>query len=449
MNLTRRGLMQSVAAPFLMQRRAAAPRRPNIVLVLAADFGAWMAGCYGNQEIRTPHIDRLADAGTRMAQCFVCTPAEAPSRATLFTGRTPRRHGLEDAPEGAAQAPPALANAAMISDLLAAAGYRCGFVGRWAMGNDRKPGRGFEYAAVLEGDPAENVQFSVNGSSVSENLFITEILTKYATNFFAEQKKKDKPFFLAVSHPGAGAAPAGLPQRYLDMYREARFASFGIQPAAPNAVRGREYLEDPLPALRRCAAAASALDDHVGALHRRILELGLFDSTLFIFTSVTGMLLGQHGLWGGGRASDPVNMYEEAVRVPMIWSWPGRIPVQSVRPELVSLYDFLPTVCEAAGVEPPAGPNLCGRSYLPLVMQRPLPKKQPWPDLVFGQYLDTEMARDKYYKLVVRESGKGPGELYDIRKDPRERVNLYSDAGFSTVRAALEKRLAAWREACA
>ena len=448
MELTRRGLMEIMAAPWLMQRRAAAPQRPNIVLVAAADFGAWMAGCYGNQEIRTPNIDRLADAGTRMAHCFACTPAEAPSRATLFTGRTPRRHGFEDAPEGAAQAPPASGSGAMVSGLLAAAGYRCGFVGRWGPGSGKNPGHGFEYAAVLEGDPSENLQFSVNGSAVSENGYLTEILTKYAANFLSEQKK-DKPFFLAVSHPGAAPPSAGLPQRYLDMYRDARFASFGIQPAAPNAARGREYLDDPLPALRRCAAAATALDDHLGALHRKILELGLFDNTLFVFTSVTGVLLGQHGLWGGGRASTPVNMYEEAVRVPMIWSWPGRIPVQGVRPELVSLYDFLPSVCEAAGVTPPAAPDLCGRSYLPLVMHRPLPKKQPWPDLVFGQYLDTEMARDKYYKLVVRDSGKGPGELYDIRKDPRERVNLYSDPGFSTVRSALEKRLAAWREACA
>jgi arylsulfatase A-like enzyme len=129
----------------------------------------------------------------------------------------------------------------------------------------------------------------------------------------------------------------------------------------------------------------------------------------------------------------------------MIWSWPGRVPVQAVRPELVSFYDFLPTVCDAAGLQPPAGRNLCGRSYLPLATNRPLPKKQPWRDLVFGQFRNTEMARDNYFKLILRDEGQGDNELYDIRRDPREMKNLYDDPGVSTVRDRLAAQLAQWR----
>ncbi|GIU78768.1 MAG: arylsulfatase A family protein [Bryobacteraceae bacterium] len=453
MELTRRGLMASVAGPFLMQRRAAGPR-PNIVLVLADDLAAWMTGCYGNREIRTPNIDRLADAGTRMAQSFVCTPVCSPSRATLFTGRTPRQHGIQDfltdnpvaEPEQGQKAPPeSFAREIMISDVLAGAGYRCGYVGKWHMGGDEKPGHGFEFTATLLGQRYENPRLSVQGSPVSEKGYLAEILTKYASDFI-DRQQKDRPFFLTVAHLNPHLPYDGHPQRYYDMYRDARFETFGIQPAAANALREKKYLEDPVPHIRKCAASVTALDDQVGALHRKLMEKGLFDNTIFIFTSDNGFLLGRHGLWSKGHASHPINMYEEVMRVPMIWSWPGRIPVQAVRPELVSFYDFLPTLCEAAGVEPPNDRNLCGRSYLSLLLNQPLPRKNPWPDLVFGHFRYTEMARDKYYKLVVREPGTGPGELYDIRKDPNERVNLYQDAGFTTVRTRLEKRLAEWRE---
>jgi len=454
MELTRRGLFGSIAAPWLMQRRGVAAARPNIVLVLADDLAAWMTGCYGNREIRTPNIDRLADAGTRMAQSFVCTPICSPSRATLFTGRTPRQHGIHDfltenpasdPPQGQAAPPPSFEREVMISDLLAGAGYRCGYVGKWHMGNDALPGHGFRFTATIRGRKYQDPDLNVNGGTVSEKGYLAEILTKYASAFIDEQGK-NSPFFLTVAHLNPHTPYDGHPQRYYDMYRDVRFESFGIQPAAPNSLREREFLEDPVPNIRRCAASVTALDDQVAALQKKLLERGLFENTIFIFTSDNGFLLGRHGLWSKGHASNPINMFEEVMQVPMIWSWPGRIPVQAVRPELVNFYDFLPTLCEAAGVDPPKDRNLCGRSYLPLLMNRPLPRKHPWPDLVFGHFRYTEMARDKYYKLVVREPGTGPGELYDIRKDPRERVNLFDDPGYSTVRARLEKRLAEWRE---
>ncbi|MCS7044124.1 MAG: sulfatase-like hydrolase/transferase [Bryobacteraceae bacterium] len=445
MQMTRRGLMESIAAPLLLQRRAAA-QRPNIVLVLADGLPAWALGCYGNQEIRTPQIDRLAAAGTRMALFFASAPAGPPSRATLFTGRAPRQHGVTDLPEGEGQAPAAFAKEVLISDLLAGAGYRCGFAGLWGMGPAAgKPGHGFEFAAVLRSLSHEDPRLAVDGSEVQEKGYLPEILTKYAADFLARQQK-DRPFFLVVSNLGPGGPLDGHPKRLLDLYASANFASFGIQPAAGNAAQGREHLDNPLPALRRYAAAVTALDEQAGALHRKILELGLFENTLFLFTSTHGALLGRHGLWGAGRASKPANLFEESIHVPMIWSWPGRVPTHSVRPELAGAADLLPALCEAAGVEPPGNRRLCGRSFLPLVMNRPMPKKDPWPDIVFAEFEDAEMARDKYYKLVVR--GSGQGELYDIRKDPRERNNVYADAGFSTVRAHLEKKLAGWREAC-
>ena len=125
----------------------------------------------------------------------------------------------------------------------------------------------------------------------------------------------------------------------------------------------------------------------------------------------------------------------------MIWNWPGRIPVESVRNELVSLYDFMPALCEVAGATPPAGRNLFGRSYAPLAYGRALPKKMPWRNLVFGQYRNTRMVRDSRYKLVLRNQGQGPNELFDLTVDPRERLNRFDNPGFLSIREQLTRQM--------
>jgi arylsulfatase A-like enzyme len=115
------------------------------------------------------------------------------------------------------------------------------------------------------------------------------------------------------------------------------------------------------------------------------------------------------------------------------------------RPELVSAYDLLPTLCDLTGADLPAR-NLCGRSYLPLATGKPLPKKQPWRTTVFSHCQNTDMAREKRYKLVLRDQGKGVGELYDLGVDARERVNQYDNPQFLTVRTSLAAALANWKQ---
>jgi arylsulfatase A-like enzyme len=139
-------------------------------------------------------------------------------------------------------------------------------------------------------------------------------------------------------------------------------------------------------------------------------------------------------------------MYEEVMQVPMIWIWPGRVPVEGVRPELVSFYDVFPSLCEATGASLPAGRNYCGRSYLPLAQGRPLPKKAPWRTTVFGHFRNTEMARDSRYKIVIRNQGAGPNELFDLRLDPGEKNNQYENPQYVNVRDNLRRSLDGWRK---
>lgn len=456
-SLSRRGFLASAAAAPLLRAQQSASRPPNILLILADDLASWMLGCYGNQEIRTPNIDNLARAGQRFVNSFVATPICSPSRATLFTGRLPSQHGIHDfltarpvdnPPQGQQAPPPSFDKEVMISEVLANAGYRSGFIGKWHMGNDEKPGHGFEHTVTMIPRKYDDPVLHVDGKPVEHQGFLTEIKTKYACDFL-DRQSPDRPFFLTLSYLNPHTPYTGHPARYYDMYSGVKFDTAGWEPAAPNALREKNYLEDTVDNIRKCAASVTALDDQIPVLQRKLAERGLTNNTLIVFTGDNGYLLGRHGLWSKGHASDPINMYEEVMQVPMILSWPGRIPVGSTRPELVSFYDFLPTVCEAAGVPVPSSRNLVGRSYLPLAMNRPLPRRQPWPSTVYGQFRYAEMIRDNRYKLVIRHDGKGPNELFDLREDPREKVNQHDNPRFITVRNRLNGELAAWRKRAA
>jgi arylsulfatase A-like enzyme len=346
MSLSRRHFFfGSLALPALAATKAPA-EQPNILLILADRLPAWILGCYGNNEVRTPNLDRLAQTGLRFLNHFACAPAPAPGRATLLTGRTPMQLG-----DAAAASPGEIP----LSRVLEGAGYACA---------------------------------AADSAAAAKSL---------------DQQAPGKPFFLTVDC--------------------AYFAANQSQ----------------------VAAAVTALDDNVAALLAKLSEKRLLDQTLIVFTSACGSLLGRHGLWDSAPASAPVNMYEEVVATPLVWSWQGRVPPQLTRPELVSAYDLVPTLCELTGAGLPAR-NLCGRSYLPLATGKPLPKKQPWRTTVFAHYQNTDMARDKRYKLVSRDQGRGPGELYDLAVDPRENVNQYENPQFVTVRTSLTAALANWKQ---
>ncbi len=407
--LTRRQLMLGAGALPLLAAPKPAPR-PNIVLLTADGIGAWMLGSYGNRDIHTPNFDLLAQTGTRFSLCFACTPEAAPSRATLLSGRSPHQFGLSDSA-------PSLGDAKLISDALAGAGYTCGYSGVWDLG--AKP----------------------NSFSHWRTDTAPEAVTAGAIEFLDAQQP-GKPFFLVAAYtlPSAPADP------FTKLYADSRFENLGWDPAAPNAARGKEALADILPSLRKAAASVSAVDAQVPAILARLDGRGLRDNTLIAFTSTCGSLMGRHGLWDSGRGSEPPNFYDEVTGVPMIWSW-VKVPPQAVRPEVISLYDVLPAFSEAAGI-PGAGPlpvhGMPGRSFLRAARNEPYPKKQRWVSLVFGEFAGAFMARDKRYKLVQREGGKG--ELYDVVNDPRERVNQFNNPQFVTIRDEMAGELANWRK---
>jgi arylsulfatase A-like enzyme len=380
-------LCGSLALPvFAAKKVVEAP--PNILLLVADDLPSWMMGAYGNKEVKSPNLDRLGQMGTHFLNHFTPEPAAAPGFATLMTGRTPMQLGDSGAISAAD---------VTLDKVLAAAGYAC-------------------HTASPEGAPA-----------------------------LIDQAKDGAPFFLTVRYSALELPYANIPSKYLDLYTNEKFENYSVEAAAANARSGRELLADRVANLRKVAAAISMMDDNVGALTTRISQKQLLDRTLVVFTSTCGSLLGRHGLWAAGEASEPVNMYDESVAVPLLWCWPGRVPAQETRMEPVSAYDLLPTLCDLVSAAVP-GRNLCGRSYLPLTTGRHLPKKQPWRDTVFGQYRNTAMARTQRYKLVLRDDGKGPNELFDLPADPGERSNQIDNEQYISVKNTLTAEFTQWKQ---
>ncbi len=419
--------------------KASAPPRPSIVLILPDGLASWMLGCYGNTEIRTPNIDRLAQTGMRFKNHLTCATVSSSSRATMFTGRTPRQTGIldylaphpsGDPPQGQATVPASFAREVMISDILDGQGYNCGYAGEWHLGNDSLSQRGFKF---WETGGGQAKGYTAEGTTAKAAQFL-------------DRQSADQPFFLVIGYVNPHPPFTGIPQKFLDLYEGVNFETFGYEPMSPTAFRDKERFRDFLTNLRVCVASVSALDDQIPALEEELRKRNLLESTLVIFTSDSGLLLGQHGLWGRGFSANPVNMYEELVQAPMIWNWPGHVPTGNTRPELIGSYDLLPTLCELTGAPLPEGRSLCGRSYLPLVFNRKMPGKEPWRNLVFAQYRNTEMARDTRYKLVLRDEGRSPGEFYDLSVDPHEKTNQYDNPDYAAMRTQLERGLAAWRE---
>lgn len=415
-----------------------------------------MLGCYGNKEIKTPNIDNLARGGIRFTNGFCASPICSPSRATFFTGRLPRQHGIHDfltpnpianPPQGQKEPPDSFKNEVMISDLLSGAGYRCGYAGKWHMGSDAKPGHGYSYTYTMLGGSRSytDPEMSLNGEMVNEKGYLTDLMTQRACEFLDTQSGT-APFFLTIAYLNPHTPYSGHPQKYYDMYADTSFDTVGWEDAAPNALREKDMLKDTVANIRRCAAATTALDDQIPVIVRKLQERKLWDNTLIVLAGDNGYLLGRHGLWSKGLASDPINMYDEVVRVPLILSWPGKIPTGAAAPEMVSFYDVLPTICDATGVAVPSNRGIHGRSFLPIAQREELPKKAPWKNVVFAHFRNTEMARDNRYKVVLRNEGKGPNELYDLSSDPGEKKNRYADAQYISVRDRLTKELAAWRK---
>lgn len=174
----------------------------------------------------------------------------------------------------------------------------------------------------------------------------------------------------------------------------------------------------------------SQIDEGVGRLVDELEGLGLRERTLLVYTSDHGLCCGHHGLWGKGNATRPLNMLEESIRIPLIFSRPGALLPGQRRAEPADLLDLFATILDCAGTAPPPGLPYPGRSLLPTLRagQPPAEERQ----IQFGEYGNLRMARTEHYKLI-RRYPDGPCELFDLRDDLRETANRFDDPALQSV----------------
>ena len=442
---------------------AARAKRPNILMVLTDDQGFWSLGCYGNPEVRTPNLDRLATRGMRFAAFFCTSPVCSPARASLLTGKIPSQHGVHDwlragntrdlshEPDGDGRLIEYLAGQTGYTDLLAGAGYRCGLSGKWHLGDAHHAQKGFEFWEVHAkgGGPYYNAPMIRQDEVYAEPRYVTDAITDNALSFLEGAASEDpRPFYLGVHYtaPHSPWQREHHPHEIFDEYYEnCPFES------VPDALAPAEWIQKLSIPVRDTVtrrtylsgyyAAITAMDANVGRLLDFLDAHGLTQDTLICFTSDNGMNMGHHGVYGKGNATFPLNMYEESVRVPFLLSWPGHTPAASTCSQLLSHYDVMPTLLECAGVENPDAEELPGRSFAGALHGAPAA-----PDrsvVVFDEYGPVRMIRDKEWKYIHRYP-YGPHELYDLVHDPGEVQNLAQNPAHDDQRQRLKAQLDTW-----
>ncbi len=283
----------------------------------------------------------------RFDNFFCASPVCSPARASLLTGRMPSAHGIHDwLRRGNLPVQPGLPVFAgddcaieylqgmrAYTETLAENGYRCGISGKWHLGDSLQPQKGFSYWNVFPYGGSNHYFNPVmirDGQAQIVQGYLTDIITDGALRFLDEAGPGEQPFYLSVHYtaPHSPWEQGQHPTELTDLYADCPFETCPEEPCHPyqinSAPRGTGQKRREL--LTGYYAAITGLDRGVGAILRRLEELGLRENTLVIFGGDNGMNMGHHGIWGKGNGTFPQNMYDTSVKVPFLMSWPGHLP---------------------------------------------------------------------------------------------------------------------------
>ena len=422
-------------------------RRPNLVFILTDNHGAWTVGCYGNKDIRTPNIDKLAAQGTKFTRALSCNPVCSPTRATYLTGLIPSQHGVHSylpAEKPGSDVKCTIEEFGNLPRILHDEGYVCGMMGKWHLGGNFKPQLGFsesDWITMPAGHTTEfyNVPVIENGKMRTESKYLTDLWTERAVKFI--EKNRDRPFFLYLPYNGPYGLGPSLNRpghnRYAAYYADKELLSFPRDSMHPWQHANKQFLNNPV-AIRRVAEEVSGVDDGVGQVMDTLHRLGLDDHTLVVFAGDQGWMGGQNGVWGMGDHLRPIGAFELMMQVPLIFRWPGKVRAGQSSDIIVSNYDFLPTVLAEMGLgdKMPNKSRSPGRDYSGVLAGA----KVAWDNVMFYEMETLRAVRTEGWKYVERRPD-GPHELYDMKNDPHERVNLYGQAKQQAIQAELRKQL--------
>lgn len=429
-----------------------AAERPNVVVIMTDNHGAWTLGCYGNEEIRTPNIDRMASEGVLFERAFACNPVCSPTRATFLTGLIPSQHGvhcflrggrLQTGPDARCT----LDEFTSLPEVLKSAGYHCGLVGKWHLGDNMHPQEGFDdyWITMPHGGTSTfyDAQIIEDGKLRKEPTYLTDFWTDHALKFIDQESKTDEPFFLFLSYNGPYALSRLLLQegrnRHVEHYRDQELKSFPHEPAHPWQYNNLDFHNNPI-SNRRVATEVSGVDAGVGRVLASLKEHGIDDNTIVLFLADQGWVGGHGGFYGMGDHTRPVTARDGMMRIPLIWRQPGKIAEGIRRDDMVASYDVMPTLLSHLGLENqlPSAPKSPGRDLSKLLTD---PKHQDLEQPpIFYEFESLRCIRTEDFKYVHRHPN-GPHELYDLAADPDEFNNLVNNAIYSEKRDSLKQQL--------
>lgn len=414
----------------------AAEARPNIVFILADDLGLGDLGCYGQEKIKTPRIDRLASEGMRFTRFYAGSPVCAPSRCTLMTGlhqgHAYIRSNRGVKPEGQEPIP---ADTVTLVGLMHKAGYATGAFGKWGLGPMESSGdplaHGFQqflgyncqshahnFYPVRLWKNHEQLELPGNTGGTTGKTYSHDAIEQGALAFLRENR--ERPFFLYL--------PFTIPHLALQVPEDSLAEYAGKFEERPYT--GKQYQPHPQPKAAY-AAMITRLDRTVGRIVGLIDELKLTDNTLICFTSDNGA--GEDGFAGlhtaffrsmGDLRGWKGSMYEGGIRTPFIARWPGKIKPGSKSDLPAAFYDILPTLCDVAGVEQPK--NIDGLSIAPTLLGASEQRKHEHLYGEFPGYGGWQAVWIGKWKGLRKGLQKGPAEieLYNLEQDPSEKNNV-------------------------
>ena len=444
--------------------RASQPsnKKTNIIFIMADDLGYQELGCYGQQKIKTPHIDRLSAEGMRFRQYYTGSAVCAPARCNLMTGK----HGghayvrnnseigfynitLKQGWDSFRGQLPLPAETVTIAGLLKQQGYVTGAFGKWGLGEAGSTGdplkQGFDrfvgyncqrhahnlYPKYLVND-RDKVTLEGNTRGLTGKHYAPQVIADEMLKFIRENK--EKPFFVYY--------PTVIPHLALQVPEEDLNQYKGKWPETP--YKGKSYLPHPTP--RACyAAMISFMDRQVGRIMKLLKELNLDDNTVVLFTSDNGTtFLKEQVDYEFFNSVGPLrglkgSLYEGGIRVPMVVRWPGKIKAGTVSEHLAAHYDALATLADIAGAKAPKDTD--GISFVPALLSRPDKQKKHdylfWDFAGYGGQLAVRMGKWKGIKRDLLKKPDAPLELYDLENDVSEKNNIAKE--YPKVVARIEK----------
>src|SRR5438874_4092836 len=396
---TMRGIISVLCALiFAASAVADAPRKLNVLWIVADDHAAYVCGAYSNRQVRTPNLDRLARQGMRFDRAYCQCPMCTPSRQSFFTGRYPRTIGVT-------QLRTALpASETTLAELLAPAGYATAAIGKMHFNSNLTHGCQLrldlpEYRQWLKSKGAQPLPKDVETLPPWRpfkdpvRIWLNSVVAPYAAvdddmagTYFSRQaikfleEKKNQPFFLMVSFTEPHS-PFHFPVEYRGRHDPAKFAVPKVGPEddgqIPAIFRGLTEREKQ-GIIASYYTSVEFLDKNVGLVLDALERFGLAENTLVIYIGDHGYCLGHHGRF------EKHTLFEIAVRAPLFVRLPGRIPAQRNTDALVEFVDILPTVLDYCGVAVPE--KVQGRSLVPLLDGKTTKHR----DVAFSEYAENE-----------------------------------------------------------